>query len=149
MGSGAEKRHVHKCKYLSAANQPLSRHANLRLEICGICNTCLGVLGNKSHGSQLLVLAAGNLERPPSPSRVGKNSRKQRQQNLKGHCADCSQSPLKDSCFLQGGEGATGHEESFPDFLLRLPIRRSVGSSSNGPKPPIHITSSIIHPDDK
>lgn len=80
------------------------------------------------------------------PGGVGKNSRKQRQQNLRGHCADCSQPPLKDRGLLHRGKGATGHQESFQP---RLPVRRSAGSNANGPKPPVRITSSITAPDDK
>jgi len=71
---GKKKPHTHKCKYLAAADQLLSRHANLRLG--SSCITCLGVPGNQSSGSQLLGLAAGHLEHPPSPGRAGKGSRK-------------------------------------------------------------------------
>lgn len=54
--------------------------------------------------------------------------------------------PSEGQRFLQTGRGATGHQEP---FQLRLPARRSVGSNTNGAKPPIHITSSITAPDDK
>lgn len=120
------------------------RHANLWLE--SSCRTrviCLGVLGTESLGTQL-GLGAGT-----QPWQSRRSSRRQRQQNTEGRSADCSQSLLGDRGCLQRWKGATGHEEPFPDFLLRLPVRRLVGSNSNGPKPPIHITSSIIRPDDK
>lgn len=45
------------------------------------------------------------LEYPLSPGTAGKL---QRQQNLRGHCADCSQSPLKDRGLLQRGKMPQG-----------------------------------------
>lgn len=141
-----KKRHIHKCEYHSIANKSLNRHADLRLESsCGFRITCLEVLGNKSLRSSLWASQQlWSVHRAPAEQgRAPESSKIPRVSVL------VAQFQLKDSSFFQGRKGAAGHEESFPDFLLRLPIRRSVGSNTNGPKPPVYITSSIINPDDK